>query len=144
MSHRRPKYRLFSFNHKNTGPLINTWSDLGSKKNLQSFICRENTIVKEREKCLLTKITLEPYLLERERKGVYYEAGSMRRVSDIYREFFMESAGVRYLHTSCFCIRNRTSERIIVYILRHSSFWSPFYFKYSKMLKFAATHNEIQ
>ena len=23
----------------------------------------------------------------------------------------MESAGVRYLHTSCFCIRNRTSER---------------------------------
>ena len=22
----------------------------------------------------------------------------------------MESAGVRYLHTSCFCIRNRTSE----------------------------------
>ena len=23
----------------------------------------------------------------------------------------MESAGVRYLHASCFCIRNRTSER---------------------------------
>ena len=23
------------------------------------------------------------------------------------REYFMESAGVRYLHTSCFCIRNR-------------------------------------
>ena len=67
----------------------------------------------------------------------------------------MESAGVRYLHTSCFCIRNRTSERservrfliqkqrvgkyrtkyftcgivFIVYILRLSSFWWPFYFK---------------
>ena len=67
----------------------------------------------------------------------------------------MESAGVWYLHTSCFCFRNRTSERservrfliqkqrvgkyrtkhftcgivFIVYILRHSSFWWPFYFK---------------
>ena len=27
-----------------------------------------------------------------------------------HREYFMESAGVRYLHTSCFCIRNGTSE----------------------------------
>ena len=26
------------------------------------------------------------------------------------REYFMESAGVRYLRTSCWCIRNRTSE----------------------------------
>ena len=79
--------------------------------------------------------------------------------SFINREYFMESAGVRYLHTSCFCIstgiRNRTSERservrfliqkqrvgkyrtkhftcsivFIVYILRHSSFWWPFNFK---------------
>ena len=31
-------------------------------------------------------------------------------VIDVYREYFKESAGVRYLHTSCFCIRNRTSE----------------------------------
>ena len=29
----------------------------------------------------------------------------------IYREYFMESAGVRYLRTSCWRIRNRTSER---------------------------------
>ena len=84
----------------------------------------------------------------------------MRRVSDIYREFFMESAGVRYLHTSCFCIRNRTSERservrfliqkqrvrkyrtkhfpcgivFIIYILRHSSFGGPFYFKSFKSI----------
>ena len=28
-----------------------------------------------------------------------------------YREYVMESAGVRYLHTSCFCIRNQMSER---------------------------------
>ena len=71
------------------------------------------------------------------------------------REYFMESAGVRYLRTSCWRIRNRTSERservrfliqkqrvckyrtkhfpccivFIIYILRHSSFWRPFYFK---------------
>ena len=70
-------------------------------------------------------------------------------------EYFMESAGVRYLHTSCFCIRNLTrslrslvwfliqKQRVgkyrtkhftcgivfIVYILRQSSFWWPFYFK---------------
>ena len=31
--------------------------------------------------------------------------------SPIYREYFMESAGVRYLRTSCWRIRNRTSER---------------------------------
>ena len=29
----------------------------------------------------------------------------------IYREYFMESAGVRYLRTSCWRIRNGTSER---------------------------------
>ena len=73
-----------------------------------------------------------------------------------YREYFMESAGVRYLRTSRWRIRNRTSEcservrlfliqkqRVrkyrtkhfacgivyIIYILRHSSFWQPFYFK---------------
>ena len=72
-----------------------------------------------------------------------------------YRKYFMESACVRYLHTSCWRIRNRTSERservrfliqkqrvrkyrtkhfpcgivFIIYILRHSSFWQPFYFK---------------
>ena len=81
----------------------------------------------------------------------------------IYREYFMESAGVRYLQTSCFCIRNRTSQRservrfliqkrvgkyrtkhftcgivFIVYILRHSSFWGLFILNLSKMLKFAA------
>ena len=63
-----------------------------------------------------------------------------------YREYFMESAGIRYLRTSCWRIRNRTSERservrfliqkqrvrkyrtkhfpcgivFIIYILRHS------------------------
>ena len=46
----------------------------------------------------------------------------------------MESAGVRYLHTSCFCIRNRTSER---------SERVRFILNLSKMLKFAATHQEI-
>ena len=72
-----------------------------------------------------------------------------------YREYFMESAGVRYLRRSCWRIRNRTSERservrlliqkqrvrkhrtkhflcgivFIIYIPRHSSFWRPFYFK---------------
>ena len=30
----------------------------------------------------------------------------------------------------------------IVNILRHSSFWWPFYFKSFQMLKFAATHHE--
>ena len=72
----------------------------------------------------------------------------------INREYFMESAGVRYLRTSYWRIRNRTSERservrfliqkrvrkyrtkhfpcgivFIIYIPRHSSFWRPFYFK---------------
>ena len=76
-------------------------------------------------------------------------------MGDIHREYFMESAGVRYLRTSCWRIRNRTSERnervrfliqnqrvrkyrikhfpcgivFIIYMLRHSSFWRPFYFK---------------
>ena len=74
----------------------------------------------------------------------------------INREYFIESAGVRYLRTSCWRIRNRTSERseqvrfliqkqrvrkyrtkhfpcgivFILYVLRHSSFWRPFHFKY--------------
>ena len=73
----------------------------------------------------------------------------------------MESAGVRYLRTSCWRIRNRTSERservrfliqkqrvrkyrtkhfpcgivFIIYILRHSSSWRPFYFKSFKNIK---------
>ena len=73
----------------------------------------------------------------------------------------MESAGVRYLRTSCWRIRNRRSERservrfliqkqrmrkyrtkhfpcgivFILYILRHSSFWRPFYFKSFKNAK---------
>ena len=84
----------------------------------------------------------------------------------IQKEYYMESAGVRYLRTSCSRIRNRTSERservrfliqkqrvckyrtkhfpcgivFIIYILRHSSFWRPFFLNLSKMLKFAATH----
>ena len=78
----------------------------------------------------------------------------------IYREYVMESAGVRYLRTSCWRIRDRTSERservrfliqkrvrkyrtkhfpcgivFIIYILRHSSFWQPFYFKSFKNAK---------
>ena len=78
----------------------------------------------------------------------------------INREYFMESAGVRYLHTICWRIRTRTSERnermrfliqkrvgkyrtkhftcgivFIIYILRHSSFWWPFYFKSFKNAK---------
>ena len=79
----------------------------------------------------------------------------------VYREYFMESAGVRYLRTSCWRIRNQTSERservrfliqkqrvrkyrtkhfpcgivFIIYILRHSSFWRYFYFKSFKNAK---------
>ena len=79
----------------------------------------------------------------------------------IHREYFMESAGVRYLRASGWRIRNRTSERservrfliqkqrvrkyrtkhfpcgivFILYILRHSSFWRPFYSKYFKNAK---------
>ena len=95
------------------------------------------------------------------------KSGSMwMRLSELYflhvhREYFMESAGVRYLRTSCWRIRNRTSERsergrfliqkqrvrkyrtkhfpcgivFIIYILRHSSFWRPFYFKSFKNAK---------
>ena len=73
----------------------------------------------------------------------------------------MENAGVRYLRTSCWRIRNRTSERservrfliqkqrvrkyrtkhfpcgivFIIYILSHSSFCGPFYFKSFKNAK---------
>ena len=73
----------------------------------------------------------------------------------------METAGARYLSTSCWRIRNRTSERservrflmqkqrvrkyrtkhfpcgivFIIYMLRHSSFWPPFYFKSFKNAK---------
>ena len=76
-------------------------------------------------------------------------------------EYFMESADVLYLCTSCWRIRNRTSERseqvrfliqkqrghkyrtkhfpcgivFIIYILRHSSFWRPFYLKSFKNAK---------
>ena len=84
----------------------------------------------------------------------------------IHREYFMESAGVRYLRTR-FCIRNRTSERservrfliqkqrvrkyrtkhfpcgivFIIYILRLiHRFGGLFTLNLSKMLKFAATH----
>ena len=79
----------------------------------------------------------------------------------VYREYFMESAGVRYLRTSCWRFTNRTSERservrfliqkqqvrkyrtkhfpcgivFIIYILRHSSFWRPFYFQSFKNAK---------
>ena len=79
----------------------------------------------------------------------------------VYREYFMESAGVRYLRTSCWRIRNRTSERservrfliqkqrvrkyhtkhfpcgivFIIYLLRHSSFLGPFCFKSFKNAK---------
>ena len=40
--------------------------------------------------------------------GIFIALKRKERTGD--REYFMESAGVRYLHTSCFCIRNRTSE----------------------------------
>ena len=72
-----------------------------------------------------------------------------------HAEYFMESAGIRYLPTSFWRISNRTSERservkfliqkqrvriyrtkhfacgivLIIYILRHSLFWQPCYFK---------------
>ena len=84
----------------------------------------------------------------------------------IYRESFMESAGVRYLRTRWFCIRNLTRSLrslvrflirqqlvrkyrtkhfpcgivFIIYILRHSSFGGLFTLNLSKMRKFAATH----
>ena len=77
------------------------------------------------------------------------------------REYFMESAGVWYLRTSCWRIRNGTSERservrfliqkqrvrkyrtehfpcgfvFIIYVLRHSSFWRPYYLKSFKNAK---------
>ena len=73
----------------------------------------------------------------------------------------MESAGVRYFLKSCWRIRNRTSERservtfliqkqrvgkyrikhfpcgilFIMYTMRHSSFWQPFFSNLSKILK---------
>ena len=72
----------------------------------------------------------------------------------INREYFMESAGVRYLHTSSWRIRNRTSERservrfliqkqrvgkyhtkhftcgivFIIYVVVQFSYWFEFYF----------------
>ena len=72
----------------------------------------------------------------------------------------MESAGVQYLCTRSFCIRNRTSEHservrkyrtkrfpcgivFIICILRHSSFWQPLYFKSFQNAKFAATHRKM-
>ena len=90
-------------------------------------------------------------------------------IQRIYREYFMESAGLRYLRTSCWRIRNRTSERsqrvrfliqkqrvrkyrtkhfprgivFIIYILRHSSFWQSFYyfksFRNAKICRYTLT-----
>ena len=91
---------------------------------------------------------------------------SSNAMAAVNREYFMESVGVRYLRTSCWRIRNRTSERservtfliqkqrvrkyrtkhfprgivFIIYILRHWSFWRPFYFKSFKNAKICATH----
>ena len=87
-------------------------------------------------------------------------------------EYFMESAGVWYLRTSCWHIRNRTSERserlkfliqkqrvrkyrtkhfscgivFIIYILRYSSFftfWRPFYFKSFKNVKICRYNKKL-
>ena len=96
-------------------------------------------------------------------KRYAYHVGKYSRPTPrlTYREYFMESAGVRYLRRSCWRIRNRTSERservrlliqkqrvgkyrtkhfplgivFIIYVLRHSSFWRPFYFKSFKNAK---------
>ena len=74
----------------------------------------------------------------------------------VYRDYLTESAGVRYLRTSCWRFRNRTSEIsliqkqrerkyrtkhfpcvivFIIYILRHSSFCQPFISNLSRILK---------
>ena len=59
--------------------------------------------------------------------------------NEIQWEYSMESAGVRYLRTSCWRIRNRTSERgERVRFLIHTETFN--FFNLSKMLKFAATH----
>ena len=83
---------------------------------------------------------------------------------DIYREYFMESAGVRYLSTSCWRIRkSERSERVRFLIQKQRvrkyvqstfhevlcllyTYWDIHHFgglfilNLSKMLKFAATH----
>ena len=82
----------------------------------------------------------------------------------VHTEYFMESAGVRYLRSSCWRISNRTSERservrfliqkqrvriygtkhfpcgivLVIYILRHSLFWQPCYFKSFQNAKIAS------
>ena len=90
----------------------------------------------------------------------------------MYREYFMESAGLLYLHTGCWRIRNRTSghservrfliqkQRVGKYRKKHFTcgivklcllytYWDMHYFgglfilNLSKMFKFAATHHEI-
>ena len=92
---------------------------------------------------------------------VYIRTDQLLQSQIVHREYFMESAGVRYLRKSCWRIRNRTSERservrfliqkqrvrkyrtkhfpcgilFIIYILRHSSFWRTFYFKSFKNAK---------
>ena len=103
-------------------------------------------------------IPMENIYLQNQMTGKIVTSFSTRIV---YREYFMESTGVRYLRTSCWRIRNRTSKRservrfliqkqrvgkyrtkhfpcsivFIIYILRHSSFWRPFYFKSFKNVK---------
>ena len=86
----------------------------------------------------------------------------------IHREYFMESAGVRYLRTSCWHNRNQTSEcsnwakfliqkQVCKYHTKHfhvvlcllythwdsHNFGSFFISNLSKMLKFATTHCEM-
>ena len=54
----------------------------------------------------------------------------------------MESAGVRYLRTSCWRIRNRTSERSerVRFLIDIHHFGDLFILNLSKILKFGATH----
>ena len=103
------------------------------------------------KQCQLTKVTINKWTNNNKTKTLFIKD----RDRNTYREYFMESAGVRYLHTSYWRIRNGTSERskrvrfliqkqrvrkyptkhfpcgivFITNILRHSSFWRPFYFK---------------
>ena len=66
----------------------------------------------------------------------------------------MESAGIWYLHTNCFCIRNNewvntvrsTLHVVLCYCIHTETFIilvAFFILNLSKMLKFAATHHEI-
>ena len=45
------------------------------------------------------------------KNNMYIYLGRTSLVITEYRDYFMESAGVRYVRTSCWRIRNRTSER---------------------------------